>query len=450
MCDENGNHYLGGHDVSLDLSTLTLKNLCVPFGVAIPSNEPQYEDVMEENGTKSTYLVSDIVLWIGRYPELAEAIYSEDVYFGQSMELLYSFSEPLKEDPTYTDIVDFSFDALCLLNKSDDPKFNVKPCFPNASVRPITYSINKNEFTLLMNEMKEQLSFCMNNTDKNQGGNILDVKNVILQKYNKTIEDLDFSIDNLSDDEFETKMNELFGEKEVEPVVFSATYNQKREILSNAFSPIIVKDEIGNHVEETYFWVSDFDDTYVFVEINHWTANDYTSKYGRYSYTFDDVTLTATVSDDFEEMIRVWLTLDEKAKLDEDRVNFEIISTEFSNYQADHSYTNSEYKILKEFEEQVNTEKRNAEENAVFAKFEKRIGKTAEFTTLKENSKDFSIEDLTKECLCIVGHYTIVEDVNDEASESNSKPATGIKFSLEQQTDEEEPYGGLMKKYLNK
>ncbi len=49
---------------------------------------------------------------------------------------------------------------------------------------------------------------------------------------------------------------------------FSATYRQKREALSNALDSEIVKDGAGNVVSETYYWVDDFDDSYVFVERN--------------------------------------------------------------------------------------------------------------------------------------------------------------------------------------
>lgn len=449
MCDENGTHYLGGHDVSLDLTTLTLKSKCVPFGVAVPSNTPTYEDVEEADGTKSTYLVTDVILWIGRYPELAEAIYDEETYFGQSMEILFSKAEALKEDPTYMDIIDFSFDALCLLGKSDDERFNQTPCFPNASVKPITYSLNQDEFTSLMNEMKEQLSFCMNNTDNDQGGNILNEKNTILQKYNKTVEDLDFSIDDLSVDELETKMEELFGEKK-EPIAFSATYNQKRDALRNALDPIIVKDSDGNWIEETYFYVSDFDDSNVYVEVDHWTANgDFDSKYGKYAYAFDESTLTATISDDFVEMVKVWLTLEEKAKLDEERASYEALKQEFEKYKQDYTVSKDDYEELKQYQIVKEAEERKNEEDAIFKKFEPKIGDTNEFVELKKNKSDYSVEDLRKECLCIVGLYSLDEENDKPAEPSPNKP---IKFSTNSNlpSQEEDPIEATYKKYLNK
>ena len=452
MIDDNGVYHLGGHDYHLDMNDLKLKSQCVPFGVAVPSESPVYEDVTEENGNVSTYLTCEVILWIGRYPELADAFYSDSVFTNQSMEIFYSNSAPLKDDPTYTDIIDFSFDALCMLQKSDDDKFNVTPCFPSASIVPITYSIDKNEFSSLMGELKEELSlyFSKNNSDEKGGKVNLDEKLEILQKFNKTVEDLDFSIDDMSVEDLSAKMEELFGEKEpkAEPIAFSATYKEKRQALQNALDPIIVKDAEGNYVEETYFYIEDFSDEYVFVEKDHWTANDYDCKYGRFAYTFDEATRTATISSEFEEMVKVWLTLDEKAKVDEERANYETkysdLEKEFSDYKAEHSFLDSEFNALKEYKENKEVEERKCAEDALFADYEETIGETEEFKSLKEKASEFSLDALKKECLCIVGMYSMTNKTK-ETNKSDS-----LKFSLEPKTSEDEPYGGLMKKYLGK
>ena len=452
MVDDNGVYHLGGHDYHLDMNDLKLKSQCVPFGVAVPSESPVYEDVTEENGNVSTYLTCEVIIWIGRYPELADAFYSDSVFTNQSMEIFYSNSAPLKDDPTYTDIIDFSFDALCMLQKSDDDKFNVTPCFPSASIVPITYSIDKNEFSSLMGELKEELSlyFSKNNSDEKGGKVNLDEKLEILQKFNKTIEDLDFSIDDMSVEDLSAKMEELFGEKEpkAEPIAFSATYKEKRQALQNALDPIVVKDAEGNYVEETYFYIEDFSDEYVFVEKDHWTANDYDCKYGRFAYTFDEATRTATISSEFEEMVKVWLTLDEKAKVDEERANYETkysdLEKEFSDYKAEHSFLDSEFNVLKEYKENKEVEERKCAEDALFADYEETIGETEEFKSLKEKASEFSLDALKKECLCIVGMYSMTNKTK-ETNKSDS-----LKFSLEPETSEDEPYGGLMKKYLHK
>ena len=440
MQNENGNWYLGGHDMKLDIENgFKLKSQCVPFGVAIPTPEPVYEDVVEEDGTVAKYLTCEAVLWTGRYPELLDAVYSEDCYFSQSMEIIYSEAKPLEEDNTYMNIIDFSFDALCLLNKSDDPKFNVTPCFPSASVRPINYSLNSEEFSTLMNEFKQELSFCLNNKKDNEGGKNLNKKNEILKQYNKTIDDLDFSIDDLSDEEFESKMAELYG-KNNEPVSFSATYRQKRQALDNALDPIIVRDDDENIVEETYFWISDFSDEYVFVEKSHWTQNDYECKYGRYSYTFDESTLTATITSEFEEMVLEWLTLDEKAALDAERANYEKIVAEYEEYKTNHTVPDNEVEELRNYK--LNKEKE--ERKNILDGFSD-IKETNEYKELIKNTDKFSLKELKKECIYIRGLYAEVKQNNNNEKDSS------LKFSVEYEDDEEnDVYGGVMKKYLRK
>lgn len=99
MTSKDGKHYLGGHDYKLNKGTMNLESLTVPFGVAVPSSsEPVYEAVVEADDTVNTYLVTDIILWTGRYPELAEAMYSDTILFNQSMEIFFGDYAPLEED----------------------------------------------------------------------------------------------------------------------------------------------------------------------------------------------------------------------------------------------------------------------------------------------------------------------------------------------------------------
>lgn len=450
MVDENGVYHLGGHDYKIDLNDFKLKSQCVPFGVALPSESPVYEEVTEPDGTIATYLTCEVILWIGRYPELANAFYDENIFTSQSMEIFYSLCKPLEEDPVYSNIIDFSFDALCMLQKSDDEKFNKEPCFPSSSIVPITYSIDKTEFSSLMNELKEELSTYFEKINSEKGGKTLDKKLEILQKFGKTVEELDFSIEDMTEEELASKMEELFGEKTSEPVAFSATYKQKRQALSNALDPIIVKDSDGNYVEETYFYVEDFSDEYVFVEKSYWSKDNYDCKFGRFAYTFDEATLTATLTSEFEEMVKVWLTLEEKANLDKERSEFETkynaLNEEFSAYKSEHSFLDSEFNSLKEYQENKEMEERQRAEEALFAEYESKIGTTNEFKELKEKSSEYSLDALKKECLCIVGMYSM----STEVTKPEVQKQDSMKFSLEKPESDDEPYDGIFKKYLNK
>ena len=361
----------------------------------------------------------------------------------------------LEEDSNYIEILEWSYSALCLLGKADDKNSpeHTEPCFISSSVVPIKFE--KSEFEYEMKELKEKLSFCFKNNSEEKGGIVdLDKKLEILQKFNKTVEDLDFSIEEMSVEDLSAKMDELFGEKEpeTEPVAFSATYKEKRQALQNALDPIIVKDADGNYVEETYFYIEDFSDEYVFVEKDHWTASDYDCKYGRFAYTFDETTRIATITGEFEEMVKVWLTIDEKSKLDEERANYETkyseLEREFSDYKADHSYFNAEFEELKEYRNSKEAEERDTAEKTIFEKYEKKIGETNEFSELKKNASNYSIKDLEKECLYIVGLYSF----DNEPKQNTETPVdNSIKFSATHDNGEvEDPIEATYKKYLNK
>lgn len=151
--DEDGNYRIGGHDCYFD-ENWNLKSLCVPFGV-VKADSFGWETV-NEYGTDVEYLTCEAILWTGRYPELEETIYSDEIWWNQSMEINCNQYRRLEEDSNYLEVLDFEYSALCLLYKSDDREENVEPCFISADVTPARYSTD--EFTTQMNEMKRAMS----------------------------------------------------------------------------------------------------------------------------------------------------------------------------------------------------------------------------------------------------------------------------------------------------
>lgn len=170
--DEDGNptgeKYMGGHDYYID-DDWNLKSACVPYGV-VKADSFNFETVKEyEDEIETEYLTAEVVLWTGRYPELMDAIYSDDFYFNQSMEINVSEFRPYEEDSNYTELTDFTYSALCLLGKADDKTSpeHTEPCFVESKVIPVQYSLEKEEFSKVMGELKNELAFYFNkdNTD---------------------------------------------------------------------------------------------------------------------------------------------------------------------------------------------------------------------------------------------------------------------------------------------
>ena len=165
--DEDGNptgeKYMGGHDYYID-DDWNLKSACVPYGV-VKADSFEFETVKEyEDEIETEYLTAEVVLWTGRYPELMDAIYSDDFYFNQSMEINVSEFRPYEEDSNYTELTDFTYSALCLLGKADDKTSpeHTEPCFVESKVIPVQYSLEREDFSKVMGELKNELAFYFN------------------------------------------------------------------------------------------------------------------------------------------------------------------------------------------------------------------------------------------------------------------------------------------------
>ena len=165
--DEDGNptgeKYMGGHDYYID-DDWNLKSACVPYGV-VKADSFDFETVKEyEDEIETEYLTAEVILWTGRYPELMEAIYSDDFYFNESMEISVSEYRPYEEDSNYTELTDFTYSALCLLGKADDKTSpeHTEPCFVESKVIPVQYSLEKEDFSKVMGELKNELAFYFN------------------------------------------------------------------------------------------------------------------------------------------------------------------------------------------------------------------------------------------------------------------------------------------------
>jgi hypothetical protein len=355
---------------------------------------------------------------------------------------------------------------------------------------------NIQKFSLIPKKL-EQSNFNINSVDK--GGMQVD-KLELVAKYNLTVEQLDFNIEEVTIEELEEKlkefslsvifeadmdsmMDEMMDEmkdtmteemksmmdkmkekikkklKKMKPKEgmmsqnkniidskFSATYRQKREALQNALDPKIEKDVDGNVIYEEYLWVEDFDDKYVFVEKSIWTPDNYERKYGRFTYTFDEETITATISGEFEEMVLVWLTLEENQQLQEQRANateYEKIKGEFEDYKNKYSTPNEEVTRLQEFETKTLTEQRQTDETELFSKFDEELNTDEQYKTLKSKASEFSLEELETKCFALLGK----KKANFSLSRKD-KSTIKIKVEHKDEIEQDTPYGDLHSKYL--
>ena len=326
--NDKGEYRIAGHECHFD-DDWELVPDTQAFGVVKPNS--YHWETIEEFGTEVEYLVADIVLWVGRFKGLFDARYSDEVYYGQSMEISVNEYRPLDEDSNYVEILDFSFSALCLLGKYDNPDENVTPCFINAKVEP-KFSIS--EFASQIEEIKNKL-FALNEEEGE-------------------------TMDNTKVKEMELETTEEVTVEE--PVTEEAVKTEEIEAK-------VETEEVEPETQEE--------------------TVDYEAKYN------DAVT-------EIESL---------KAQIAELSASVDALTP---------------YKLAAEKAERENAE------NEVFARYDSHIGEMAEYVELKSKAGEYEIADLERECLILVGKFTMSE-TKEEVEPDETEPT--ITFAL----DEEEP-----------
>lgn len=441
---DDGKLHIAGHEMKLveDDNGYRWQTKCVPYGVCIGENIG-FEDVTEEDGTVATYLCSDVILWTGKYPDIVEASY-EDGSTWQSMEIKPIEVREYQYDKRYTEIIKFSASSLCMLGKSDDPKYNVTPCFPSASIIP--YSADEH-FDALFEEMKCALTECFANKSQKceEGGSVeVENENLIENVEEPTVfeenqeQQTEPVVEEIQPEEtaenFEAEENKTVAEETPEEEHFSSTYNKKREMLCNAVHAL------NEHNSSVYKWnyLVDFDDEYVYVNRETYCADGESEdhKIIRISYTINENSKEVSLSAEETEMFMKLLTAEESAEIDRMRGEFEA-------YKESHSVANDEVEELRSFKAERLAEDHKAEVQSVLEQFEDLEG-NSDFELLKQNALNIDdMEVLADKCYAIRGKCAKVAP-----KVKNKEVKTPIvKFSND---GEDEPYGGLFSMFGNK
>lgn len=404
---EDGQKHIGGHDGHYEEvapGKWKFRSICVPYGYVM--NEGfEFEEVTETDGTVNTYLSAPIVLWTGRYPDLLDAAYDEDVLYNQSMEINVSKSRELPTDKRYIDIMEFNPSALCLLGKSDDEQYNVEPCFKSASV--IAYSFDEN-FEALAKELKSAFEACFAKKEVTEVNDKLNI-DAILAEFGLERAQLDFEIaEDMTEEALREKLQEFVAahaepEAEVEPEQPAhenrfqqtfATYREKFAILQQLVWDIDYNRPMEDHWEG--FDLMDFDDEYLFVRHWEYDPDEEEENVGRFAYAWNDEENRGYLTGEFEEMYIRWLTRDELRAVED-------LRREYEAYCAEHTATNAEVEALRQFKADRLAEIHAEEVNAVLAQFADLDG-NAEFEELRAFAQSFeNIGELEEKCFAIRG-----------------------------------------------
>lgn len=339
---EDGKYRLGSHDAVFDLDKWEFVPLTTPVGVVM-ADSFDYE-VVEEYGKEVEYVTANLILWTGRYPELFDCQYSDEIYCAESMEIDVSQFRPWDEDSNYTELLDFKFSALCLLGKSDDKELNNEPCFISSRLEPINF--NADEFAIQLNELKEEIHKCF-------------------AKEGETMEDNKDAVLGFEGD-----------------VTTSNETEESTETETAAEIEIVAEADMTAETIET-------------------ETVDYEAMYNEAQNTIAALT---------EQIAELTATVDSLTP----------------------------YKLASEKAE------REKAEGEVFAKYDGHIGDMDEYKALKEKSDEYSIDELDKECLILVGKFAMRTPVETKQEETKST----IQFALDnEETKPKTRYGDVYETY---
>lgn len=445
----DGKPQLSSHDMHVEEDKLNDGEYKViydetPIGL-VPASEINNCTIEEFNGKNYTFV--DCYIW-REYSNYAEQLLEDAVNSKLSMEIsipdeAYSYNAKEK----YWVIDEYKYRGITFLNP-DLGTGMTDALGTTASFSAKSQDDIKDEMIVLMSALQE----CLLNYNENlgKGGNDnLNKLEELLQAYSKTLEDLTFEYDGLSDEELETKFKEAFDEAEPEdepeatadgdgdgePEATGEGQEENPEDEPEATGEFVAgktfsKDEAGNvtiayqlshddirsglytllrpyeEADEDWYYIDEvYDDHF---DYGNWGDKNY-----RQSYTVDGDTITF-VGERLEIFIEK-LTASEKAALDEMRTNYSAIVADKEKADKEAVFNNPVYAELQDNEA---------------------------FKTLRENAKDYSLKDIERECKVIFAEHTIAK-ANFSLQESAKEPKKKIGFNTGEDTNTIKPYGDL-------
>lgn len=420
MKDDDGNFYVGAHDRKIILSNegIDFIDETIPYGVIPEDCNPSKDLITEKSGMQRKYFSVDVILWSHRYP-IMEASYNDEIYFNQSMEIVFDSCET--DSDGYVVVHDFHMSALCLLNKRDSSgtdgnNKNQEPCFESSQVKKfsIDESKFKQNFELMLEKLKQYESDGTGNTATTTVQNNATNNNPHMEGENKM--DL-------------TKFTALLSDIKCEGNDYI-----RYELLSADENKIYVFDKEDGYKLYSVEYVMSNDDPVI--NWNTKTEGDitFTEKSEEVSHLtaiYNEIndTLSKKYADDYQ------VKLDGKIK----EVAGEI-ETKYTKLQGDFETLQNSYSVVKEKLDKFEAiEAEKAKQSHIEAvketleRFEKKIGKSPEFIYFKaklENYEDVDLEKLDSDLTMLCGD--VLMNSNTKKTFSYNPTSTNVnKYSTE-------------------
>lgn len=423
--DENdGSWRVGGHDSKWVISNTSMEviNECIPFGTIPESSNVRKEEVLEPDGkTVNTYVVMDVILWTGRF-NIMDAAYSDDVYFNQSCEI--SVNEYHYKDNDILAIDDFTFSALCLLNKSSDFSKNVRPCFPSCRVEKIkSFSLDedkfKQNFELMLDKLKqyESATTAVQNKETNNNPKTKGEIKMDLSKFTVLLSELKYGDDCPKYSLLDANEENIYVADMEDSKLYSVSYADTEE-------GVVINWDTKKEADITYAEKTESEENSKFSNI----LKDFNEKFEK---DFD-VRLEAKVkeiADDAESRLS-----EMKEKFSDIQNSYAVAKEKLDKFEA--------IEAEKAKEDHINAVKETLE------RFEKKIGKTPEFIYYKAkvDYEKVDIDAMEKELTLMTGDI-LMNKKDTNKTFSYNPTSTNVKTVTENETSSR--YGNLLDEFMN-
>ena len=377
----------------------------------------------------------------------------------------------------YLDLTDFYFGGCTLLGCDEDGnEIGEGMLGSRADISDFCHKEPVFTYQDKMIEVLEKLNTTLSNFNKDtiqKGGNEMNKFEELLEKYGKTVEDIEFEYSEMTDEELEAKFAELFdGEGDAgegtsdsdggdtsdtcdEPSgddVTDPVSDDVDPVDETVVDPIAEEPEDGKLADDTTPTKKKVENSEIKFELSHddvrcalyallnalsedgyctaWIAEVYDDKFiyedymegkcyrQKYSKDGDNVELNGEPVEVFSE----WLSKEEKDALDA---------------------LKAEYAVLKSFKEQYDAAEVKAAKDAVLSKqsYEKLAGVEA-FENLKANAENFSVDEVIAKAKIIYADFM----EQNEAQEVENTTTPVLQFNFSKKENKKSPYGNLFNK----
>lgn len=410
---------------------------------AFTSDEPylEYDEQMDK-----TYVVAKGAI-PEEYTKAADIIRAKGGSTKVSCELyIYSMSFNAKEK--YLELEEFRFNGCTLLGSHKDGT-EIQEGMKGSKLTIEDFSEDNNsviKFSTINDKLDQILNSLKYDNDEKGGNSTVDKFNELLEKYNKTEEDITFEYENMTDEELEAKFAEMFDEQteeveieenEIEVVEDGALEfeetNDNADVKTMTISYELSHDDIRYALYELLRDYEEADNAYYYISAvydTHFAYEDWCSDkiYGQ-AYVKDGDNIS--FSGERYNLHRVLLTDSEYAELNTMRSNYD----ELVKYKEE-----SEKAILMAQKEEILAQGKYA---VLSVKDENGNYTNSAFAKLVNDIDTYSVEELDKEAKVILADYMI--NGGTFAQNEEKKPVQQVKFNKVEKQTKKTAYSTLFK-----